>query len=130
MSETTKEINKVTSTIIGICFRLIIYALAILLIYEGVTQGFQFGYEIFYASSVEEAPGHDKNFTVESGETVRAVGKDLEEEGLISNQYSFIIQAIIYDYEIQPGDYVLNTSMTSRDILDELSTLPEEEESQ
>ena len=82
MSETTKEINKVTSTIIGICFRLIIYALAILLIYEGVTQGFQFGYEIFYASSVEEAPGHDKNFTVESGETVRAVGKDLEEEGL------------------------------------------------
>ena len=62
--------------------------------------------------------------------TVKKAYDHLEEEGLISNQYSFIIQAIIYDYEIQPGDYVLNTSMTSRDILDELSTLPEEEESQ
>ena len=127
MSETTKEINKVTSAIIGICFRLIIYALAILLIYEGVTQGFRFGHEIFYASSVEEAPGHDQNFTVASGETVRAVGQELEDAGLISNQYSFIVQAILYDYEIQPGDYVLNTSMTSREILDELST-PQEED--
>ncbi len=127
MSETTKEINKVTSAIIGISFRLIIYALAILLLYEGVTRGFQFGYEIFYASSVEAAPGHDKGFTVESGETVRAVGKELEEEGLITSRYSFIVQALIYEYEIQPGEYVLNTSMTSRDILDELSTAPQED---
>ena len=55
MSETTKDINKVTGAIIGISFRLIIYAVAILLIYEGATKGYEFGHEIFYASSMEEA---------------------------------------------------------------------------
>ena len=55
MSETTKDINKVTGAIIGISFRLIIYAIAILLIYEGAVKGYEFGHEIFYASSMEEA---------------------------------------------------------------------------
>lgn len=58
---------------------------------------------------------------MEAGASVSAVGKTLEKEGLINNQYSFIIQAMVYDYEIQPGDYILNTSMTSREILDILS---------
>ena len=67
------------------------------------------------------APGRDMEIQVEAGASVSAVGKTLEKEGLINNQYSFIIQAMVYDYEIQPGDYILNTSMTSREILDILS---------
>lgn len=122
MSETTKDINRVTGIIIGISFRLILYAIAILLIYEGVTKGYEFGHEIFYASAMEAAPGRDREIQVEAGASVSAVGKTLEEEGLINNQYSFIIQAMVYDYEIQPGSYTLNTSLTSREILDILST--------
>ncbi len=129
MSETTKDINKVTGAIIGISFRLIIYAVAILLLYEGATKGYEFGHEIFYASSMEEVPGRDMEITLEPGASVSAVGKRLEKQGLINNQYSFIIQAMVYEYEIQPGTYTLNTSMTSREILDMLSTVaPSEEE--
>lgn len=75
----------------------------------------------FYASAMAAAPGRDMEIQVEAGASVSAVGKTLEKEGLINNQYSFIIQAMVYDYEIQPGDYILNTSMTSREILDILS---------
>lgn len=128
MSETTKDINKVTGAIIGISFRLIIYAIAILLIYEGVVKGYEFGHEIFYASSMEEAPGRDMEINVEAGTSVSSVGKELEKDGLINNRYSFIIQAMVYEYEIQPGVYTLNTSMTSREILDVLSTASESEE--
>ncbi len=128
MSETTKDINKVTGAIIGISFRLIIYAVAILLIYEGATKGYEFGHEIFYASSMEEAPGRNVEMTLESGASVASVGKKLEKDGLIHNRYSFIIQAMVYEYEIQPGTYTLNTSMTSREILEELSTVEESEE--
>ncbi|MGI5945821.1 MAG: endolytic transglycosylase MltG [Lachnospiraceae bacterium] len=130
MSETTKDINKVTGAIIGISFRLIIYAVAILLIYEGATKGYEFGHEIFYASSMEEAPGRDMEMTLEAGTSVASVGKKLEKDGLIHNRYSFIIQAMVYEYEIQPGTYTLNTSMTSREILEELSTVEESEEEQ
>lgn len=130
MSETTKDINKVTGAIIGISFRLIIYAVAILLIYEGATKGYEFGHEIFYASSMEEAPGRDMEMTLEAGTSVASVGKKLEKDGLIHNRYSFIIQAMVYEYEIQPGTYTLNTSMTSREILEELSTVEESKEEQ
>ncbi len=130
MSETTKDINRVTGAIIGISFRLIIYAVAILLIYEGATKGYEFGHEIFYASSMEEAPGRDMEMTLEAGTSVASVGKKLEKDGLIHNRYSFIIQAMVYEYEIQPGTYTLNTSMTSREILEELSTVEESKEEQ
>lgn len=128
MSETTKDINRVTGIIIGISFRLILYAIAILFIYKGATKGYEFGHEIFYASAMEAPPGRDMGIQVEAGASVSAVGKTLEEEGLINNQYSFIIQAMVYDYEIQPGTYTLNTSLTSREILDILSTDVQEEE--
>jgi len=47
MSDTTKEINKVTGTIIRVSWKLIIYALAILMLYEGITRGYAFGHDIF-----------------------------------------------------------------------------------
>ena len=65
---------------------------------------------------------------MEAGTSVSSVGKELEKDGLINNRYSFIIQAMVYEYEIQPGVYTLNTSMTSREILDVLSTASESEE--
>ena len=65
MSRTTNEINKITGAIIAISSRLIIFALVILLLYEGVTRGYEFGHEIFYASAMEQSPGQDKSITVE-----------------------------------------------------------------
>ena len=50
MSNTTNEINKVTGTIIRVSWKLIVYALAILFLYEGATRGYQFGYDVFYSS--------------------------------------------------------------------------------
>lgn len=56
MSNATREINRITTAIIRISVKLIVYALIILLLYEAVTKGFAFGHEIFYAEAVEEAP--------------------------------------------------------------------------
>ena len=59
MSRATKEINRITGAIIGISGRLIVCALVVLLLYEGVTKGYEFGHDIFYATSVEAAPGQE-----------------------------------------------------------------------
>ena len=56
------------------------------------------------------------------------IGRLLEKEGLIHNRYVFVIQSELYDYKLYPGVYRLNTSMTSREILDALSAEPKEEE--
>lgn len=125
MSDTTRDINRVTGAIIKVSLRLIIYALIILIFYEGITAGFKFGYEIFSSTAVSAAPGIDKAVYIEEDMSDFEVGRLLEKQGLIRNPYVFAIQAEFYGYEIYPGSYLFNTSMTSRDILDLLSIKPE-----
>lgn len=128
MSRATKEINRITGAIIGISGRLIVCALVVLLLYEGVTRGYEFGHEIFYATSMEPAPGRDRNVTIEEDTSVTDAAKLLKSYGLIPNEYSFIIQAIFFDYEVNPGTYTLNTSMTSKEILQLMNENADEEE--
>lgn len=128
MSDTAKDINLVTGVIIKVSLKLIITALLILVLYEGMRAGFNFGYEIFADTAMAPAPGTEVTVQIDRGSSGRQAGKVLKEKGLIHNEYAFWVQAIFYDYEIYPGSYTLNTSMTSREILDELSVKPEEEE--
>lgn len=117
MSRTTREINRITTTIISMSIRLLFYALVFLLLYEGITRGYSIGHEIFSPTAVAEAPGKDMEITVKKGESVSAVAGELEKSGLIKNKLIFVIQAKFYDYEVYPGTYTLNTSMTSKDML-------------
>ncbi len=117
MSRVTSEINRITGAIIGLSIRLIFLALFILLLHEGVTRGYEFGHEIFYASAVELSPGRDKTVTIKEGTDLVHTARLLKDSGLIANEYSFIIQAEFFNYKANPGSYTLNTSMTSKEIL-------------
>lgn len=128
MSRTTNEINKVTGAVIAISIRLILLALIVLLLYEGVTKGYEFGHEIFYASAMEEKPGRDIDIKVEKGDSIASVAKLLKEKGLITNSYSLMIQAKFFNYKANSGSYTLNTSMTSRDILQMMNENTEKKE--
>ena len=124
MSDTTKDINRVTGAIIRVSLRLIIYALVVLLLYEGVTAGYSFGYAVFAGTAVSEDPGITASVAVEEGQDAGEGGQMLEEMGLIQSRYIFMIQALFYEYDIYPGTYQLNTSMTSKEMLEEMSVLP------
>lgn len=128
MSRTTKEINKITGAIIAISGRLIVLSLLAVLLYEGIHRGYEFGHELFYASSVEAEPGRDQSVTIKEGTSVVQAAKLLMEKGLIANEYAFIIQAEFFDYEVNPGDYTFNTSMTSKEILQMMNENKGEEE--
>ena len=127
MSQITKDINKITGTIIGVSGKLILYALILLLLAEGIVRGYSFGHAIFYQTAMELAPGSNRVLTVtaeDSGSDVAAALKDL---GLIDNELAARFQMKFYEYETVPGTYTLNTSMTSKEILRLLSEGPEEE---
>lgn len=126
MSQITKDINKITGTIIGISGKLILYALVILLLAEGITRGYDFGHAIFYATAMEAAPGRDKELTVPGGQTTSETIRALKDLDLIDNELAIRIQMKFYDYEVYPGTYTLNTSMTSKEILQLLNEKPEE----
>lgn len=122
MSDTTKEINKVTGTIIRVSWKLIIYALAILMLYEGITRGYTFGHDIFCSSPMAQKPGMDMRVTIGEEEKVADIGAALEKAGVIKSKYAFLIQCIFYDYggtdhPVEEGTYLLNNSMTSKEII-------------
>lgn len=124
MSAGMKEINKITVTIISVSIKLIIYAVVFMLLYEGVTRGYAFGYEVFRPSPMAAPPGVDKVVTIEE-DSASEVAAQLKQLGLIPNEIIFLIQDKFYDYKIYPGTYTLNTSMTSKDILQMLNEEPE-----
>ena len=127
MSHITRDINKVTGTVIGISGKLILYALVILLLAEGITRGYAFGHSLFYESSVEQAPGRDITVTIPDGQKDSDTIHKLKKDELIDNELAMRVQMKFYDYEIQPGTYTLNTSMSSKKMLQILNEKTEEE---
>lgn len=128
MSRITKEINKITGTIIGISGKLILYALVILLLVEGVSRGYAFGYGIFHPTAVEAAPGTDYEVTIPKGQSGSETIEMLYDMGLIDSKLTAQVQIRFYEYDIYPGTYTLNTSMTSKEMFQLLNEKPEEEE--
>ena len=126
MSQTTKEINRVTGTVISVSLKLIVFAVTILLLYEGVTRGYEFGYHVFCDTAAAEEPGVDMRVTIGEGEKIGDIAAALEKGGLIKNRYTFLIQCLFYEYgrsdnPVLPGTYLLNTHETVDQMLAILS---------
>lgn len=128
MSHITSDINRVTGAVIGISGKLILYALVILLLAEGITRGYAFGHSLFYESSVDPAPGRDVVVTVPESQKDSDTIHELKKDGLIDNELAMRVQMKFYDYEIHPGTYTLNTSMSSKKMLQILNEKTEEGE--
>ena len=119
------SVNKMIRTAVAIAVRVIVYSLLTVAIIKGSQVAYNFGHEIFYISSVEEAPGRDVSIRISKGETATDVAEELEDKGLIKNRASFYVQCWFFEYDINPGTYVLNTSMTPRQMLELIDAGPD-----
>lgn len=126
MRDERSALSKVTGLLGGVAGRVIIAALLLLLTFEGLKFCFDFGHDIFYQRPVEAEPGTDHVVSLPEGSTMQSVADQLSEEGLIRNKTAFVIQGELYEINLYPGDYTLNTSMTTKEILAALNTEPED----
>ena len=99
-------------------------------IYRLGEYSYNLGYSIISDTSVDAPPGRDVSMTLRSDMSVKEAAQLLERKGLIENARIFQIQLKINDFEekLMPGNYVLNTSMTSKEIMKILSGEEEDEE--
>ncbi|MBQ8814642.1 MAG: hypothetical protein IJZ85_09125 [Lachnospiraceae bacterium] len=109
--------GKVMTAVISVLF-LIIVVVAMALMTQ---QLYRFGYDLF-----GEQPGTgveiEVEFEVAEGESAMTTAKRLKDKNLISSELIFIIQKMLYEKEIIAGTHVLNSNMTTLQVLDELST--------
>lgn len=84
---------------------------------------YDFGYQLYADQGVDAPPGRDVTVVISEGETVSQVADMLERQNLIRNAAVFRIQERLskYNGQIQPGNYVLNTSQTGEEMLAVLS---------
>lgn len=99
----------------------------LILVVAGVFKIGEYAYTYCYSivsdAAVDEEPGRDVSISVTSDMSAGKVAKLLEKKGLVESADVFKIQMKVSGYEdkIQPGKYVLNTSMRPREMLKILS---------
>lgn len=127
MSRIGRQINRLMSTIMGVSLKLIVYAVVLLILVRGTYIAYNFGHEIFYASSVDKEPGKDIEVNIPEGYDAKSTAGLLKNKGLISNELSFVAQSKFFELDIKAGEYILNTSNTSREILEILDDGPKKD---
>ena len=119
---------------IGSVIELIIKAVAviflIMFVYDTALKAYDYGYRVFAEEPLTVGEGRTISISVDQDESVRDIGKKLQERGLIRDANLFILQELVSEHhgQIQPGIYDLNTSMTGEEMLTIMSAEPKETE--
>lgn len=126
-STSSRVALKVISTILKILLNILFYSIVIILLVKISGMAHDFGYQVFGKVTASEAPGHDTTIEIKKGESTMNIAGKLEVNGVIVNKYSFFLKAKLRNYNLMPGTYKLNTSMTYDEIFNIL-TVPSSDE--
>lgn len=127
MSTSKKKASQISAAVIQAAISVIFYTVVVMIFFIAVKKAYAFGYEVFQQQAVSEAPGMNKVFVVEEDMSASECMEALEQSGLIRSRTVALIQEFFFEYDIYPGTYTLNTSMTTKEILAELNEKPVEE---
>ena len=99
--------------------RLALLILVVVGIFKVGEYAYTYCYSVVSDTASEEEPGRDVSVSVTSDMSAGKVAGLLERKGLVKSADVFKIQMKVTGYEdkIQPGKYVLNTSMRPREML-------------
>ncbi len=108
-----------------IVIRLACYALLVVIAIYAGRRAYSFGYSVFDSRPMTGAPGKDVAVTVTEDMDDEAIGNLLKQKGLIRDVNVYRVQARIYNYNVYPGTYMLNTSQDISEMIAIMSIPPE-----
>ncbi len=123
MSKTTKVITFSLSLI----FKVIVYVFVIFLIIKVSVFSYKFGYSVMENNAVAVEPGIDMQVNISEDMNVDTLLDLLENKGLILDKNVAYVQYKFFGYKIVPGEYNLNNSKSSKDILSIIDNGPKED---
>ena len=124
------KIKEFAYSFLGTVIRIVILIVLAIVIFKIGGKAYEFGFRIFTEEPMSEAPGRDVQITVSKSDKMKDVAELLEEKGLIRDATLFRIQSkfSLYDGDLKPGIYTLNTSMTAEEMFSFLLGSASEEE--
>ena len=114
----SKNIRQIIVSFTGTIVRLAVLAVCVLVIYKAGKYAYDFGFRIFTEEAMAPIPGRDVAITIVQGDSLMDTCNMLEEKGLVRDAKLTWIQkkVSVYDNDIKPGFYTLNTSMTAEEM--------------
>ena len=113
--------KKVISAILGVGVNIIIYALAIFVLFRAGAFAYDFSYEVFGEPVVSEYADEEVRIVIEAGDGGRDIAKKLKDKGVITSEAAFIIKARLSNASMKPGTYVVKANMSADDMMELMS---------
>lgn len=114
------SVSRTTGFAVGLAWRVILIAAVVYALLQGVRIAYSFGHGLLYEHALAGEDAPEQEIVIREGEDADTLADQLEDAGLIDNTAAFILQAHLYELEIQPGSYTLSPSMTVVEIIEQL----------
>ncbi len=117
------KVDKMVIKTATIVLKVVLAVVVVMFVYKGAMLAYDYGYRVFAEEPVDVAPGWDMDVVIEDGMGPKEIGALLESKGLIKDGTLFYLQNILSKYkgDLKAGSYVLNTSMTTEEMMAVLS---------
>ena len=109
--------KKIISTILGHGVNIIIYVVAIFVLFRVGAFAYDFSYEVFGEPVVSQYADEEVRIEIQSGDGSQTVAKKLKDAGVINSEWAFILKSRLSDANLMPGTYVVKASMSADDMI-------------
>jgi|GEM_PF-187575 len=110
-------VERVVGFVVGLAWRVIVIALLVYALMNGVRAAYSYGHGIMYDHAMEVKGAIDQEFVIEDDDTIEDIAEKLVSMGFIDNVDAFKVQSVLYEADYVPGVYTINKSMTMVDII-------------
>ncbi|MCM1264555.1 MAG: endolytic transglycosylase MltG [Butyrivibrio sp.] len=113
------DIKQIIGSIFETCIKIVAVIFVVMFVYNTSVKAYDYGYRVFAEEPMTFGEGRTISIYVKSEDSVKDIGVNLQEKGLIRDANLFYIQELLSEYhgKIQPGIYDLNTSMKPEEML-------------
>lgn len=113
------KVDKLVIKTVITVLKVVLVVVVVMFMYKGATLAYDYGYRVFAEEPMDMAPGLDMDIVIEEGMGPKEIGALLESNGLIRDKTQFYLQNILSKYkdDLKPGSFVLNTSMTTEEMM-------------
>lgn len=124
------SIKQMIGATIELIFKVVIFVFIVMFIFRTSVTAYNYGFRVFAEEPMSLGEGRTISVYVENVDSVKEIGKMLQERGLIRDANLFVIQEFLSENhgKLQPGIYDLNTTMTSQEMLAVMAAQTETEE--
>ncbi len=122
------NVKYLIGTVIETIVKVVILAAVIIFVFRTATQAYDFGYRVFADEPVSISGGRTITVGIAEDASVKDIAEMLQDKGLIEDAQLFVVQELLSAHhdQILPGIYDLSTDMKAEQMLEIMSTPPEE----